>query len=118
MREFCRTFIAGALREPALRICLRIDQIGKRLDPVEIELVVNQRTMCESPGRASRKPSNDERARRTAAMVASDPWIWISAQFSPVKLAGAGNQNTSPSSRRSPVRGSRSLANVARRGLS
>jgi hypothetical protein len=49
-------------------------------------------------------------------MTARLPWRWSSTTSSPVTLAGAGKNSTSPSSIASPVARSTKRARVARRG--
>ena len=68
-----------------------------------------------SPASAGRHPSIAAKLRRTAARVASPPWICSSAWSSPVKLFGPGIHATRASSSISPVSGSRRRRSDRRR---
>src|SRR6185312_5872453 len=67
-----------------------------------------------SPASASRTPGSVVTARSRARTTAREPCTWSSAQSSPVKLCGEGNQATRPRSRTSPS--CRSVLSVITRG--
>ena len=103
----------------AWRLCASVSAPTKSARPstaVRSSRPASKARRVNSPGSARRNPGSSPRALSTAAMTALPPWIWSSAESSPVSLLGPGNQSASASSRRTPDAGSWILANAARRG--
>ena len=69
---------------------------------VRSSLPFSKARRVNSPASASRTSGRAASARNRPRTTAGDPWTCSSAQSSPVKLCGAGNQATSPRSNTSP----------------